>query len=83
MTINLTWTTRKDSIYGRVYCAKIWQGQTIEIQNNGEKFYNVLIFNRNGYETDSACGAYTVDGAKFQAEEWIKEQLQPIFQEKL
>ena len=57
-------------------CCKIWSNHELQIEFNGEDFYNIIQFDAHGNEIDGIGGAYTIDGAKLNAEEWVAEQLE-------
>ena len=78
--INLKWSKRKLGIYyPEVHVADIWQKQTISISNNGEDWFNVEIFDKQGNETYIQIpGGETLEIAKQNVNTWIQEQLQTI-----
>jgi hypothetical protein len=81
MTIFLNWKSQKDDIYGKIHYAKIWQNYSIEIRNDGENFFDSHLLNERGFEIKVLFGAKTLKKAKQKAEEWVKQQIQPLILE--
>lgn len=82
MTINLNWREEK-TLHNIYYYASIWQNQRIEISHNGDDFYNVVVIDGHGDETDEICGHEVLSIAKENAKKWIKQQIQPLISEKI
>lgn len=69
--LNLTWETQDDGSID----AYIWNGHFLSIQNNGEDYYNIEMYDRHGNEIEGVAGGETVEEAQENVKIWLDEQL--------
>jgi len=73
--LNLNWEPDDCHYYNAETYCRIWSDQTLAVINNGENYYNVEMYDREGNEMEGIAGGETVEEAQENAKIWLDEQL--------
>lgn len=73
--LNLTWEPDDCHYYNAETYCRIWGDQTLAVINNGEDYYNIEMYDREGNEMEGVAGGETIEEAQENVKIWLDEQL--------